>query len=314
MKRLFSILLVMMMCFALVACGGAKQETPAPTEPVATGPILYRVTDADGHTAWLFGSIHVGREDYYPLPTYVQNAFDGADALAVELDIDAFEKDLTKQMQAVMVLLYRDGTNIADHIPAELYMEAVVTLKALNTYASALDMYCLAFWSSAIDSLLIEQMGAQINLGVDRHLLAQAKTAGKEIREIESAKEQYEMMAGFSEELQVLMLESSLESYKNPEAGKKELVTMMDLWLSGDEAAIAAYLEGENEGIPAELAAEYNKAMLTDRNEGMADYVKAALQSGDEVFVCVGIAHVVGEGGLVQLLAQSGYTVERIWK
>ena len=337
MKRFLSFLMVVTMCFALVACGGAKQETPATTEqvqiqttapattePEATEPaepqvgdakpLLYRVTDAEGHTAWLFGSIHVGRENYYPLPSYVQNAFDGADALAVELDINAFEQDLAQQMQAVSVLVYRDGTTIADHISEELYTKSVETLKALNTYAAALDLYCPAFWSSAIDSLLVEQMGARIDLGIDRHLLTQAAEAGKPIRDIESAKAQYEMMAGFSDELQALMLESSLASYENPEEGKKELDELMNLWASGDEAAFAAYLAAENDDIPAALAAEYNKAMLTDRNILMADYVEAALQSGDEVFVCVGAAHVVGEGAMVQLLTQRGYTVELVMK
>lgn len=52
--------------------------------------------------------------------------------------------------------------------------------------------------------------------------------------------------------------------------------------------------------------------MLIDRNLGMADFVEDALASGDEVFVCVGAAHVVGKDALVELLRERGYTVELV--
>ena len=339
MKRLLSFLLALSLCFAMAACGAkteapttteyvtapstAQTTEPAVTEPVVTEPVvygeatplLYRVSDAEGHTVWLFGSIHVGRENYYALPAYVTDAFDGADALAVELDILAFEKDLSAQVQALMPLVYRDGTKISDHISEELYTKAVEALEALNSYAAALDMYCPALWSSMIDSLLMEQMGARIDLGIDRHLLERAKAAGKEIRDIESAQAQYAMLGGFSDELQVILLESSLESYADPEPAKAELEEMMDLWASGDEAAFSAYLAEEDEDMTAQekaLYEEYNQAMLVDRNLLMTDYAENALKSGETVFICVGAAHVVGQGAMAQQLAQRGYTVELV--
>lgn len=337
MKRLVSLLLALSLCFALVACGakneasGTTETTPTlTTEPTVTEPavtvptvqevgnatpLLYRVTDGDGNVLWLFGSIHVGREDYYPLPSYVTDAFDGADALAVELDIIAFEKDLGQQMQALSVLVYRDGTTIKDHIPEELYIKAVDALTELGGYITALDMYYPAFWFSMVDSLMIEKLGARIDLGIDRHLLERAKNAGKEIRDIESAQAQYAMMAGFSDELQALLLKEALRILEEPELAKQDLETLMDLWASGDEAAFAAYLAGQEEEVTPEeekLYEEYNKAMITDRNLLMTDYAEAALLSGEEVFICVGAAHVVGEGAMAQLLAQRGYTVELV--
>ena len=41
----------------------------------------------------------------------------------------------------------------------------------------------------------------------------------------------------------------------------------------------------------------------------MTDFAEDALASGDEVFICVGAAHVVGEGAMADLLAKRGYTV-----
>ena len=103
-------------------------------------------------------------------------------------------------------------------------------------------------------------------------------------------------------------------SAKNLDAAKENLEAMMDLWASGDEEAFAEYVAGTG-GVTEDQRAfyeEFNKAMIVDRNESMADFVEEALASGDEVFVCVGAAHVVGEGALADLMAQRGYTVERI--
>ena len=346
MKRAFCWLLVFALCFVLAACqktgvptpDGTEstveesieqteekqtptQDLPEPTEEKTppsdaepATPLLYRITDGNDHTVWLFGSIHVGRESYYPLPDYVLEAFDSADSLAVEVDIIAFEKDLKLQVEALAPLLYADGTTIKDHISQELYDDAVETLKGLNTYMKALDMYCPALWSSTIDSLLMERLGADIRLGVDRHLLERARAAGKEILEVENALSQYQMLAGFSDELQALLLEASVALYNAPEAAREDLTEMMELWASGDEQAFAAYLAGSDENMTPEealLYEEYNQAMLADRNLFMADYAEAALLSGKEIFICVGAAHVIGEGAMTQLLSERGYIVER---
>lgn len=335
-KRFLSWLLILALLVSLTACTQTAPPsgsiTPLPTEasqptvPDATQdtaprestvtPLLYKVTDAEGHAAWLFGSIHVGRESFYPLPQYVLTAFDGADALAVEADIVTFEADLSQQMEAVMCLVYTDGTSIKDHIPEALYDRAVAALTELGSYMSLLDMYCPAMWSSLVDSLLMEQMdGIDINLGIDRYLLEQATQTEKPILEIESAKEQYEMLAGFSPELQALMLEGSLEGYDDQQATETGTNLLLNLWAAGNEEQLAAYLnetDSAEEMTPEEeaLYEEYNKAMVTDRNIAMADYAEEALASGQEVFICVGAAHVVGPDAMADLLTQRGYTVE----
>lgn len=339
-KRILSWLLVIALLVGLTACGQKTPPsgtvTPLPTQATATTPsqsdptqdttprestitpLLYKVTDKEGHVAWLFGSIHVGREAFYPLPAYVLRAFDGADALAVEADIIAFEADLGQQMDAIMCLVYTDGTSIKDHISPELYDRAVAAMTEMGAYMSLFDMYCPAMWSSLVDSLMMEEIDSvDINLGIDRHLLERAKAAEKPIIEIESAKEQYEMLASFSPQLQALLLESSLDGYDDAKAYEASLSLLLNLWAAGNEEQLVAYLNEEStagEMTPEEeaLYEEYNKAMLDIRNVGMADYAVEALESGQEVFICVGAAHVVGEGAMADLLTQRGYTVELV--
>ena len=339
MKRFFAWLLIFAMCISFVACG--QQDAPdtqtqptkgttqtadqtTATEPTedpsdeTTGsatPLLYKVTDKDGNVLWLFGSIHVGREDYYPLPDYVMDAYEGADSLAVEFDTIAFEEDTQAVMQMAGMMIYTDGTTIQDHIPADLYNRAVKVMKDLDIYMLGVDMILPIMWSNDIDVALIEKLGGNTELGIDAHFLEKAKKDKKEILEVESAEFQLGMMVGFSEELQIMLLEESVKMYEDQESAKEDLETLMDLWASGDEAAFAEYITATDENMTDEeraLYEEYEYAMTTSRNLSMTDYAEGVLKSGKEVFLCVGAAHIVGEGAMAQLLAQRGYTVECI--
>ena len=43
----------------------------------------------------------------------------------------------------------------------------------------------------------------------------------------------------------------------------------------------------------------------------MTDYAEKALQTDKDVFICVGAAHIVGDGAIVDLLCERGYEVTK---
>lgn len=327
-KRILALVLVLMLCLSLIGCQEVRTEdeeeesfretTPKETEPereATATPLLYKVTDDSGNVIWLFGSIHIGLEEYYPLPDYVLEAFQGSDSLAVEFDIVAFEKDLGTQMKLIQKMLYTDGTTICDHIPQELYDRAVAIGKASKMYNKAFDRYVPMVWVSLIDNILMEAVGADASLGVDRYMIQLAYDLDKPVLDVESAEFQFSLMAGFSEELQILLLEQSVEGYESLEIYGGEMITLMETWMQGDEAALTELVcaspvfESEEE---AALYAQYETLLVTNRNLSMTQYAAEALANGQELFICVGAGHIVGEGGMVRLLEEMGCTVEII--
>lgn len=293
-----------------VSDGKDSDEDSGDKESTVT-PLFWKATDADGNVLWLFGSIHAGYDEYYPLPDKVLEAYNGSDALAVEADIIAFEKDLEAAYKAMMPLIYTDGTKISDHISAELYSRAVGAMRDTGMYMSVYDMYKPAVWMSLIESACIEGAGLDTEKGIDRFFLKDAKKNDKTIVEIESAEEQYAMLGGFSDELQELLLEDAVTAHEDGSdvTGLKELA---EAWGKGNEEVLnEMVLLPEDEEIDA-LTQEYWKAMMTDRNNGMVEYCKEAIGSGDEVFVVVGLAHFLGEDGIVNQLREAGFTVEEI--
>ncbi len=347
MKKFLALFLALTVCAQLFACraeesGAAAEDTTsaqgtptvelelpekwAPEEkpPIddsgesSVTPLLYKVTDEEGNIAWLFGSIHVGREDLYPLPDYVVNAFSSADALAVEFDIVAFEEDEEAMVDVATLMIYDDGSVVSDHVSEETYTAALEILKENNSYFRYYDYFLAGFWADIIDSIIYEEVGIyDMPDGIDEYLIGKAYEADKPVLNVESAEYQYGMVASYSEALQEELLMGAIEGYRefDYDTYLAELNEMLDMWALGDAEAFAEFLsedvefESEQERL---LYEEYNYAMLTVRNLNMADYAEQALASGEEVFICVGAAHIVGEGALVDLLTERGYIVEQV--
>ncbi len=285
-----------------------------PTEGVGSTPLLYKATDQDGDVVWLFGSIHVGTDDMYPLPAYVTDAFCEADGLAVECDIVAAESNILGLTNALTGMMYTDGSTIDEHINGALYAEAKAIMEENSIPATALNAYTPSFWSMMIDSFAYLQYDLDANLGIDMYLLKRAKNEDIPIHEIESVEEQYAMLGNFSEELQILLLEGSVQSYGDPES-EEVLEDLVDAWAKGDEQELITMLTDDTSGMTAEemrLYNEYNYAMMTARNELMTDFAENALIDGNELFICVGTAHVIGEDGIAEQLRDRGYTVETV--
>lgn len=317
-KKWLALLLALILILCTTACNYSGDDDrdnetndSASDTLSTTGPLLYRVTDTNGNVAWVFGSIHVGRESYYPLPSYVTDALEGSDALAVEFDLIAAEKNVLQLYTAQMKCQYSYGDSIQNHIPATLYQEAVTEMKNLGVYSAVYEMYMPVMWSSIIDQAKMDPDCAAY--GVDRHMIEMAYEQNLPVYDIESATLQYSMLASFSEELQILLLESSLE--RTTEEYQADANALMNMWQIGDYVGLREYVST----VPADLTAdeqilyqEYLQKTLTDRDSGMTDFVIDALADGEELFVCVGAAHVVGVDGIIDRLLAQGYAVELV--
>ncbi len=289
-----------------------EPETPAQ-------PLLYHVTGDKGQEMWLFGTVHVGDSRTGFLPQELYDAFDASDALAVEFDIQAFEEkaatDASLVNQLAPLYFYTDGTTTKDYLEQEDCQEAGMLLKASGNYNANAELMKPILWSQSIENFYIQQgYDLLTQKGADNRLLDRAKEQGKKILDIESGLAQLQMFTGFSQELQALLLESTLD-YSSAEYCA-ELKELYEAWCTGDEAALRVLLDAEMEDVDEEdlpLVEEYNKAMCFDRNTGMHDAAVKYLESGETIFYAVGLAHLLDStNGLVDTLRAAGYTVEQV--
>jgi uncharacterized protein YbaP (TraB family) len=301
-------------------------ETTAPTalptttsapEPGDVHPMLFRVTGENGQEMYLFGTIHVGDERIYTALAQVTPFLEGCDALAVEFDVVAYETDLAAQMQAINQFVLTDGTTVEDHMPAELYEKASALLGEAGLFPNLMKHYNLSMWSQLVEqAALMTKSSLDMEIGMDRELIHFCYDEKIEVRDVESPELQYALLASFSDELNLLMIENTLDNLEDYGAQTDRLYSV---WLEGNYDNVVAFLNGETEDEEAELTEaqkvlveDYNDKMLTQRNLGMRDKALEWLTAGDKVFFAVGAAHLVDEGGLVELLRAAGYTVEQV--
>lgn len=326
MKKLLPFLLIFLL--VLTACGPKNEpqsSTSADTTATTTGSQaltqtnefvktatlpFWTVTDpATGAKIYLLGSIHAAREDLYPLPQAIMDAYNNSDYLVVEANIVTAEQDMALLVRCMEKMVYTNGSKITSYISDELYQEAKKLLIQEGMYNITLDYMMPVMWATTIQNIWVEKSSLRSELGVDRHFLTLAASDGKTIVEVESVEDQYAMLASFSPKLQELFLSSSIQE---PEIQVQELEELYNVWLEGDLEKIEALSSEVDESLTEEeqvLVEEYKQKLLYGRNSAMAQRAEAFLKEQKTCFFIVGAAHMAGETGVLAYLTEKGYQI-----
>nr|MBQ6241430.1 TraB/GumN family protein [Lachnospiraceae bacterium] len=296
------------------------EDTGVPEDPAT--PLFYKVTDPEGGSMWLLGTIHIGDIRTSCLPQEIYDALLGSDALAVEIDVTNMEErldeddDLLEAYQAS--ILYLDGSGAYDHLTDE---QGDKLEKALKLYGGDMLASLLNYNVATLTSLLEQEMLPlgrchSYEHGVDNQLVDMAKKNGIPVWDVEDFVEHISLLSGFSEELQALLMEETVDGGRyGSNLGAADL---FDTWCRGDEEEIQKAFEEEeeeDEDLTEEEKAmieEYNRGMMTIRNAKMIEKAQDYMASEDTVFFAVGLAHLMGEDGIVNSLRNMGYTVELV--
>ncbi|WP_054957661.1 TraB/GumN family protein [Paenibacillus dakarensis] len=257
----------------------------------------------NGNTVYLVGSIHVADDSFFPLREEFEEAFAEADYLGVEIDISKAADEKQQQLITNMSM-YQDGTTLKDHVSKETYEQLTAILKQFKLETNAMDAFKPWVVESTLSSLQWMAAGYEADAGIDLHFIQRAIERKLPIVELESYQSQLGMFDNFSKELQEKNLKNTLDNF-NVLDDSMEL--MADMWKTGDDQRLLEFTDS------MAVDPEYNKAMLIDRNIGMADKIEGYLNSGkkEEYFVVVGAAHYLGEHGIIKLLQDKGYNVIR---
>lgn len=277
----------------------------------SSSPLLYEVTDAEGHCVYLLGTMHMGTEDMYPLGDAVEKAYRESDALAVEFDLLSIQEDMARLMQYSLALMYTDGTDIRDHISPEIYR---MGLEQLGQPALVLNRMRPIAWMTLAEEASFSRLGCSAEYAVDTWLLDRAHREGKTIFELESLDEQIDVLLSTPEDFIEYQLE---QAFINPQKADLSVQLLITAWRQGNAVLLERLLNEEDSDalLPPELLdsyAAYTDTLLHARDERFEKKVKEYLKNGDKVFFAVGAAHIVGEGALADRLAQDGYTVREI--
>jgi len=267
---------------------------------------LYRVRH-EGKTSYLFGTIHVGKQGFFPLEPEVTQALAAASSLVLELDVRAsepFQRALAQHGQ------YPAGQSIADHLsPAALAQLKKALAKAGMSLASV-QHYRPWLVANILVGQEIEKVGFQRGMGVEGWLLSKASAQHKPLQELESADYQLGLFASMDDRQQEAYLLENIAEVENGAAVRKS-AGLIEAWSAADAPRIAALTRELTSGDSVS-ARFMDRTLLGKRNPEMAASIEAIMRKGD-AFVGIGLLHLVGDNGVPALLRQHGFEVEQVY-
>jgi uncharacterized protein YbaP (TraB family) len=150
---------------------------------------------------------------------------------------------------------------------------------------------------------------------LDQTIERLARERGARLVALETIDEQVEVFAGMAEADMVRLLERMIAVG----AREGELHAYLDdyfkavteLYLAGDIGGILEAWRTQLPGDDEALVARLIERLITRRNRTMVERMTALLDEG-RAFVAVGAAHLPGEGGVINLLSEAGYTVSPV--
>ena len=254
--------------------------------------------ECGGTAVYLLGSVHALKEDAYPLPPVIEAAFEAAEVVVFEVDLDEMSAAAIKMM---VVGSLEQGRTLEGTVGPDTWAKFTARVREWGYQPEAFQG--MKPWMAALTLTAFEltKHGYLATAGLDTYLSKRAEEAGKERQALETAEFQVGLFAGLTPEESLAFLNYTLEDL---EVVIPEMEQLYLDWRAGRvEPVEEMLLEGFDE-FP-----EIFQRIDVDRNRLWLPRVEELLAGDRDAMVVVGSLHLVGEQGLVALLRQQGYTV-----
>jgi len=272
--------------------------------PAAAETFLWEVLSVTNR-AYLFGTVHAGKADWYPLPKAVEDAFADSKVVVVEADIT----DTQGMAKSSHAMTYDAPDSLKAHVPPEDYERF---RKLLGRYALPEEQLARLKPFMAVSVMVFSEWarsGFLPQYGVDAYLIKKAKAELKPIVEIEGIDAQLKLMDSLTDKENRTIFEGTLSAL---EAGltADQIGGMVEAWQAGNPTLMLEVARRYNDKVPGAL--DFEEKFVWSRHDEMVAKIEDYLNnSRDRHFVAVGALHLAGPRGLVEMLRKRGYVVRQ---
>jgi uncharacterized protein YbaP (TraB family) len=263
---------------------------------------VYKVSKGDDFV-FVGGTIHVLTNDDFPLAPAYEKAFEQSDEIVFETDLAAF-KDPNIMLKLAPVMFQPAGQTLTQQLSEE-------TAKTFTQHLIDKNLPIIQFdamtATGAMLSLTIMEFQAQgfVSEGVDAFYHAKADEAGKAISWLESVESQIALLDSFDNGDPDALISYTLEEI---DMSAEVISKLHDAWKLGDLTAL------EDAGL-TEMKRDFPEVyqdIMLDRNQKWLPQIEAMFGDNEKEYVLVGALHLAGEDGILAMLEQRGYNIERL--
>lgn len=277
---------------------------------VANAQLLWRVSGGNCFkSSYLFGTIHLESKNYIDSVPGLNDAIASVDAIYGEIVKDDLRSskvmsDVLKQSIApadstIDKLLSAEDYALVDSVVRD-YMKGIIGLDRLKKYKPLtvimqLEAMQLTKYIPDYKSLI---------LGLDLGIQSRGEALGKYVGGFETVEEQLAIGYGSSLEDQAKTLVDMCRKDKDFGQNNEALIAA---YHSQDLKALEQHLTDPETGMDAESM----EKMCYSRNRKWMDKIVSTMPV-QSMLIVVGVGHLVGEDGLINLLRNRGYVVEPV--
>jgi uncharacterized protein YbaP (TraB family) len=289
--------------FALIAAM-VIAPTASAAGPAFSQGLLFRLDKPGARTSWVFGTIHSSDPRALELPLPVTRAFARARTYAAEImlgDVDVADFFAMAQ--------FADGRRLADYFDDDTLAAIRVAFGASAPAEATLAK--LKPWAVLLQLGQAPTSATDERPTLDASLLAAARVRRMPVVSLELAEEQASAFDAIPLETQVALVHYVLQER---DALVQQHAQTLRAWLDRDLARIRALSEapGKRDPLIARHFALLSHHLIDNRSVSMAHRLFLPLRHGG-VFVAVGALHLYGDRGLLALLRDQGYRIQRVY-
>ena len=256
-------------------------------------------------TVYLAGSCHVLRASDHPLPAEFFSAYSDSGKVVLEASLGEMEKPeyLGKLMQ---LATYSDGTTLKQHLSPQAYLKAEAFCKERNYPIEQYQSFRPWMFAMTMTMSEMARIGADANNGVDYFFNEKARKDQKMVGNLETVDQQI----GFLTMIDTIMSNEQIAETIDELTQINTLwPEILNAWRKGDELKIEELNLIELRKYP-----KLYQALIVDRNRKWISNIEGYLGSSLNTMVIVGVAHLVGNNSVVDLLRKKGYKVIKLQK
>ncbi|HTS23431.1 MAG TPA: TraB/GumN family protein [Casimicrobiaceae bacterium] len=282
----------------------AVERAASPAQSADDAPkrgLLFEVKSANT-TVYLFGTIHVGRPEFYPLDAQTNRAFAASSTLYLEVNLS----DSALVANASALATYPPGAAPRPLPPSvQAKLDAALDRYQLPRQAAL----AMKPWMLGQTLLLLEatRQGYDPAYATEIHLMGLATAQHKEVRGLETLDEQFAVFDHMPDDAQQRFLADIVDALDDPRMGT-DLDALVGAWANADPRGLEDELARERAEGTA-FAREVMPRLVDERNRTMAERIADIAKSGRTTFVAIGALHLVGQNGVVALLRARGLAV-----
>lgn len=285
-------------------------ESQAAAMPHSEG-LLWQATRGDTRIT-LFGTYHFPHDETLRHLENLKPMIETAGAVYLEVSNDdqsAMERALTEDPSLMFIM---EGKTLPDLLEEDEWQRFSDEMRA-RTIPPFFAAKFKPVWAAMMLGIgpCEARNGAMGGAGIDKLIGDYAASLGTPSRSLEDFRTLLEMLDSFPMDEQLDMIRLFFAWPGNPD---DMAYTLRQRYLNQEIALIWSYSRAVSVTFGGDTAQEdferFERLLLTDRNTGWIDVLLNAPE--DVLFAAVGAAHLPGENGVLHLLENEGFTIERL--